>query len=888
MKNTKTILSSANIEYKNGNFEEALALYKQAITDLEGPLKKAILFNIDLCQKKIHSPLFKEKTHASTKIQLSNNEKDTYVNIKGFNINWDLYFQENKHDFVSSDPIEDYIKTSRKHHPVIPNFFDTKYYLEVYPDILASEINPLEHFLLHGKEEGRKAFFDTSKIKSGKTSFDSTKETIVLVSHESSATGAPLLGLNMIYSLQKDFNIVNIVLQEKNIHKEFLDCCFLMYENIKENISENCYFFLKKLEETTKVKCIIVNSIAGHHAIYAGKKLHIPILTLIHEFSEYTRPFGTVINTVISSNVVVVPAKIIMNSVISEFSRFRNHKETPKNLYLLPQGKLPYKLSNYGENKTVEELYAELKINSDVRLIVGSGYVQMRKGVDLFLLVAKYFNKIYSGKFKFVWVGDGFHPDEDLAYSIYLNHEIKNYGLGNKFQFLGHQRSLDTLFSIADVFCLPSRMDPFPNVVIDALAHDLHVACFDNGTGCAEFLKQHNANATITDLSDVYAMAQGIADYLYKGNTRTGINKLIADNQLSFDLYIKKIKGFILLAEKKQKEAKMIVDFLIQSKEFDADFFSPAMLSKEKKCQIYVDSAMAGLYQVNPKPGFSNIKWLEENGQKNEVIVPLYEAVNKGNTVTHKLEFLGNINSSHIVNFIYAVHIHLFYLDLADEFISYLYHLPGTFDLYVTIVDSNAKEDLRKKFKNSRARNLEIIVVENIGRDVIPFIKVFKQIVKNPEYSVIGHFHTKKSVTLNGVGDKWRNYLMNHLIGDEINSRSVLSLFNDEKIGLVYPEDSNCVGVGENLEFIKDLCEFLSISKISQTSPFPLGNMFWARCAAIKQFAELNIDLISEPEPLPYDGSYMHALERITPHLVKFNGYNEVCIWKKTANWNHF
>ena len=61
----------------------------------------------------------------------------------------------------------------------------------------------------------------------GNKSFDVSKETIVLVSHESSATGAPLLGLCIGKALSDKYNLINYVMRKHpHLRKQYLYCDF--------------------------------------------------------------------------------------------------------------------------------------------------------------------------------------------------------------------------------------------------------------------------------------------------------------------------------------------------------------------------------------------------------------------------------------------------------------------------------------------------------------------------------------------------------------------------------------------------------------------------------------------------------------------------------------
>lgn len=467
--------------------------------------------------------------------------------------------------------LSDYLLNWQSKDIEFENFFSSSMYTEIYPDIKNAKAHPLLHFLNHGRREGRTGYIDLeTKIEKGKKDFMHTKETIVFVSHESSATGAPLLGYGIADKLSEKYNIVHIVLRKANIHEIFLNNCDLMLHDIHASARVSSFQFLKQLMQTRSIKCVMINSIVGHQVMHAAYALDIPIVFLIHEFAEYMRPFGTMVDAVLHSEVVITPATIIQDSIQKEFKRFTGYKELPSNMHILPQGKLPYIPDTYGDDDTIDDLYKKLNIDKseNVKIVVGSGGVQIRKGVDLFIATAKYVKKLYHGKCKFVWVGDGFNPDADMAYSVYLAREIEFSGLGDDFTFLEHQKNLDNIFSIADVFCLSSRMDPFPNVAIDALSHDLHIACFDYASGTAEFLRKHHADCSIVDFLDTYELANKITQYLENSKNIIGTNKQISDIYLNFETYVAQLDRFIEKAILQKQEVRRMIEKLSSLREF--------------------------------------------------------------------------------------------------------------------------------------------------------------------------------------------------------------------------------------------------------------------------------------------------------------------------------
>ena len=837
---------------------------------------------------------FPDKTNIikNTEIILNNNdnkltkqEQAEYEILFNYNLNWSQYKTLNIHISPHEDPIVDYIKNWKIFKPIIADFFDTSFYLDVYPDVLNSKLNPLVHYLISGKEEGRQALFNEENLLKGKVEYTDTKETIIFVSHESSASGAPLLGYNIADKLIKKYNIVHIIIRKSDIHESFLNNCDLMFYGIETDTTNNAYIFIKRLQKSRQIKCVICNSIITFPVLHAAYTLDIPTLLLIHEFSDYIKPAATVMNTIFLADNVIVPATIIQDSIQEELIKYSNNKTIPSNIHIIPQGKLPYIPQDYGKNDSIETLYAKLKIDSpeNIKIIVGSGWVQIRKGVDLFVEMAKKIKKNYDGKCKFVWVGGGFDPEIDLAYSVWLNRELKYSGLDEDFLFLEHQKNLDTIFSISDVFCLTSRMDPFPNVVIDALEHNLHVACFDNASGSSEFLEKHNANCTIVDYVDTYQLAIEIVKYL---NTKTKIdntNQNIVHKYLDFDNYVNSIDNLIEQSIEFKQKSQNIIKELLSTNEFNSEYFGGDD-NVNKHCRSYVETSLKGVRLQNPKPGFSELKYLTEN-TNGSGIVPLYEGLKNLKTSTHSTQLIP-FNTDETIDFFYAVHLHLFYVDLADEFAEYFKKLPGRFDILITIVNEEDRDPAMKIFSSCGANAVKIVYVKNIGRDSGPLFFGVKEEVLQGSYKVIGHFHTKKSFdNVDGIGNRWRKFLTETLLGDKNISKSILSLFNNTKLGLVFPDDSHVVNIGENKEYIDNLCKMMHIPNIKETAVFPLGNMFWARVDAIKDLFELNPEIILQEEPLPYDGSYMHAIERITPSLVEKNTYMYTTVYREGLKW---
>lgn len=732
----------------------------------------------------------------------------------------------------------------------------------------------------------RQGFLTGSKV------FDENKETIILVSHQSSATGAPLLGLNIGKSLSEKFNLIHYVMDKAEIHDSFKEDCILLVEELGESTKNTSLKILKEISTDFSIKAVVGNSVTTYSVLSSASDLRLPTLSLIHEFAGYVESAKIMLDTIVEADRVIVPAEIIKDSIMDQLAKAAMIFNEPSNIVIQPQGKLPYIPNSYGSPDSVEQILKKINIQdrNDYKIIVAAGSVHIRKGVDLFIYLSRYIKKYYDSKCKFVWVGDGL-KESDCSFSFLLKREVKSLGLEDDFVFLGHQQNLDSILSITDIFCLTSRMDPFPNVVVDALEANVPIACFKGASGSVEFLEKHNAEAIIVDYLDTHQLGYEIANYLKKPNVKSNHSSEIVNQHLDFDKYVNFLIEQIEVCEKYNAENQNILANIEKSEYFDREYIKLSELEDNYEfCYVqsayhYILSQRKGLYRLTPNPcaGFSTYKWAIENDSYDKV--PLYEAIKKGIYSTHechKTPF--ELDSSFKGRF--AVHLHLYYVDLAQEFSDFFKNLPTGYDLYISTVGDKDTLSIKELFKDSGANNVEVIRVENIGRDVAPMIFDLKDLILNSKYDVIGHFHSKKSVGVaNSLGDRWRKYLLDNLVGGENVANSVLSLFNNQEVGFIFAEDRHFMDMGDNKSYIDELSAMLGLPKVSETPLFPLGNMFWARVDAIKDIFELHKDKVIQEEPLPYDGSYMHALERITPMVANKNGYKYVTVYKDGTSW---
>ena len=59
-------------------------------------------------------------------------------------------------------------------------------------------------------------------------------------------------------------------------------------------------------------------------------------------------------------------------------------------------------------------------------------------------------------------------------------------------------------------------------------------------------------------------------------------------------------------------------------------------------------------------------------------------------------------------------------------------------------------------------------------------------------------------------------------------------LTTEKNIGLVFPDDPNCIGWTENYEISLMIGKKLGIEKLPKAFNFPIGTMFWAKRGALR------------------------------------------------------
>ena len=789
-----------------------------------------------------------------------------------------------------ADPIEHYILYGARLDLEPDLTFSSDYYIRRYPDLQGTGLDLYSHYVGYGVAEeraGKPDFLDMAS--QGQLAFDADKPTILIANHEASRTGAPLVGLNVGAQLSATHNVIFYLGRRGSLAGEFkANCCLMITGSLDPLHAE---FLLVSLKQSHLLGAVLLNSVEtsplARAALYAG----LPSVGLIHEFAEYTLPVGRMSDVIESVDRIVAPADLIRRSMVAELAKTRSG--SAQNIRVRPQGCLPELPKDEAEpDMTREEILAFIGAPQDgtLRLVLGAGYAQMRKGVDLFVQTAAEIVRLCGGDVRFIWVGDGYDPARDLAYSAFVGDMARRLGLERTLFFLPSQSSLDLLFEMASVFFLSSRLDPFPNVVLDAFRAGRAVVCFEDATGVASlFGRDDGVIGDAVPYCSVPDAAKALAAAMApEAIERARSNTALAAAAFSFDDYIGDIAAELDAARQSHAATLREVARIEQQGQFDAGFFEckPGQfgpLHRKRAITDYVAQGLKGLMQFNPRPGFN-----EGLARVSQTQGPALGRAGAP-AATHRCITMNDNAPAKAFAGRVALHLHMHYPELAGSFLDDLVAAKSTADLFVTTTSDEKGLEIAYALRKYRGGRVVMSVVPNRGRDIGPFLTQIGQHVRDGKYDIVGHLHGKRSLSTDAeMGARWRAFLVKTLLGGGSGMAGVLAPFaRDPQLGLLFAEDRHVVGWSGNRGIAADLAARMEPQpSLPEWPVFPIGTMFWARPAALEPLWRLGLGVADFPyEPTPYDGTILHAIERLLPSVCVAAGLSWATVHRPGLGW---
>ncbi|MBI1980728.1 MAG: hypothetical protein HYS63_04080 [Methylocystis sp.] len=227
--------------------------------------------------------------------------------------------------------------------------------------------------------------------------------------------------------------------------------------------------------------------------------------------------------------------------------------------------------------------------------------------------------------------------------------------------------------------------------------------------------------------------------------------------------------------------------------------------------------------------------------------------------------------------------VHAFYPDALPLVLEKLGNVPGALDLCISTDTEEKQRAIEKICADWRKGKVLTRVCPNRGRDIAAKFFGFRDVYA--DYELFIHLHTKRSPHGGEALARWRDYLLDNLLGSEAIAGSILSLFDDPRLGIVFPQHlfelRGILNWGYDYDLARNLLKRLNVEiDKNLTLEFPSGSMFWGRTAAIRPLLDLDIDFADFPqESGQVDGTLAHAIERSVLLIAESAGFE----WLKVA-----
>jgi glycosyltransferase involved in cell wall biosynthesis len=308
---------------------------------------------------------------------------------------------------------------------------------------------------------------------------------VLFVSHEATRTGAPKIILNILRHFREhcDIQCETILHNGGHLASEFRKYSEVACLGLSRQQSDELQRKIRRLLSSPKSDQPILALCNSMESRFIGAELAehgIPIISLIHELpTSYTDQ--DYCNVFSYSKKIVFPVHFVRDATDIK-SPIPHGKGV-----VLPQGLLN---PNFGSSITREQAYRqirkELSLPHDAFIAMGCGTLDLRKGIDHFVAIARRVVQLNDPAIPihFVWVGDG--PRWTHSPFHYLQLDLEKSAAKPFVHFIGERENVEPYFVGSDAFVLSSRVDPFPCVIHEAMATSLPVITFDQSGGSKE------------------------------------------------------------------------------------------------------------------------------------------------------------------------------------------------------------------------------------------------------------------------------------------------------------------------------------------------------------------------------------------------------------------
>lgn len=423
---------------------------------------------------------------------------------------------------AGSDPIQHFMELGWKEGRDPSAKFSTTAYLDLHPDVRAAGVNPLQHYVTLGQGEKRARPTVLDRIENGKLiprfkRYD-VANGVFVVTHSARRTGAPLIALNLVKSIKRQYGIPvwTVVLGDAaDLYADF--------EAASDRITyvpglaagaglsrEDALAQAAKELALCGFRHGFSNSIVSAEFLSHLVAEDLGVVSLVHEMPHSIRNFGWrehAAALVQAGQPIVFPCETVRAGFISQFGAPRG-----KSFILHQPPNIERERIEAVDSGDIAMVREELGLSADDWFVMGCGFADFRKGLDYFVDVAVKVSEALRGRGDnrravFAWIGD-----VDPALSAWFAKDLEARGLEDVVKFVGRRSDVAPYFAAADAFALTSREDPFPTVCIEALCFGAPVVGFAGSGGVVEQVGE--TGGALAPYGDVAAFADQLVGLL--------------------------------------------------------------------------------------------------------------------------------------------------------------------------------------------------------------------------------------------------------------------------------------------------------------------------------------------------------------------------------------
>jgi len=335
------------------------------------------------------------------------------------------------------------------------------------------------------------------------------KVKMILVGHDANKHGAQLLTLNIFKTLKAQFGIdvKCILLSGGPLIEEYkkIGPTYCADGNL-ETFSE----ILRELKSTADYSHAICNTTVTGLCTKYLKEQGMKVISLVHELPTLIKEYSLEnhVTSIKDNTDKVIFAADFVKSSFETLSGVLGEQAI-----VMPQG-IYQELEPNDKSRTL--LRQKLNIPKTSKVVINSGYADLRKGFDIFIQIAKKCIELDS-TFHFVWLGN-VHPLLDN----WILKDIENTSIAKHVHVVPFTKEISLYLQGSDAFAMTSREDPFPSVVLESLALGTPVVGFEGGGGFTEALSEEFCGEVVA-MADTSAFAAAICRQISKDDIESAV-----------------------------------------------------------------------------------------------------------------------------------------------------------------------------------------------------------------------------------------------------------------------------------------------------------------------------------------------------------------------------